>query len=59
MKTKVTRQIRKKIKYLQKNKLKDMQICDLIDREFRIAVLKIVNKIQENTGSLMSSEIKQ
>ena len=31
------------------NKLKDMEDCNLNDREFKIAVLKKLNEIQENT----------
>ena len=34
------------------SKLKDMKICDFNDREFKFAVLKKLNKMQENTGSL-------
>ncbi|KAF6390297.1 hypothetical protein mRhiFer1_007871 [Rhinolophus ferrumequinum] len=30
-------------------KLKDMEICDLKDREFKIAFLKKLNEMQENT----------
>lgn len=35
-----------------------MEICDLNDKEFKIAVLKELTKIQENSGSFMNSEIK-
>ena len=30
------------------SKLKDMKICDFNDREFKFAVLKKLNKMQEN-----------
>ena len=36
-------------------KLKHMEICDRNDREFKIAILKIPNEMQENTGNLVSS----
>ena len=38
------------MKISSKNKLKDMEICDLNDREFKIAVLKKLNEMQENTN---------
>ena len=38
------------MKISSKNKLKDMDICDLHDREFKIAVLKKLNEMQENTN---------
>ena len=46
----MVRQLRKKMKISSKNKLKDMDICDLHDREFKIAVLKKLNEMQENTN---------
>ena len=30
-------------------KLKVMEYCDLIDREFKIAIIKKLNKLQENS----------
>lgn len=41
----------KKILKSPENKLGDMEIHDLNDREFKNAVLKQLNEIQENTGS--------
>ena len=52
---KVTRQLRKKMKNLQKINLKAWK-CDLNDREFKIAILKKLNKLQKNTGSLINSK---
>lgn len=46
------------MKNFQKNKLKDRGICNLNVKEFEIAVLKNLNKIQVNSGHLMNSEIK-
>ena len=44
------RWLRKKTKNFQNiNKLKDMEIYYLSDREFKIAVLKKLNKMQQNT----------
>lgn len=31
------------------NKLKHMKVCDISDRKFKIAVLKILNEMRENT----------
>ena len=39
------RQVRKKIKKPPENKLKYMKICEKNDREFKILVLKILNKV--------------
>ena len=50
-------QLRKKMKNLQKINLKAWK-CDLNDREFKTAILKKLNKLQKNTGSLINSEVK-
>lgn len=42
---KVMRQLRKKIKYIFKNKLKEKEIRDFHDREFKISILKKLNKM--------------
>ena len=54
------RQLRKKIFKSPENKLKDMEKCDLNDREFKIAILKKLNEMPKKTqtGNLMSSENK-
>lgn len=36
-------------KIYPENKLKDMFICDLNDRDFKITILKKFKEIQENT----------
>lgn len=44
--TKVIKKLREKIKKSLENK--DMEICNLNDRELKISVLKKLNKIEEN-----------
>lgn len=43
------RQLRKKMKKSPENKLKDMERCDSNDRDFKIAILKKLSELQENT----------
>lgn len=41
--------------YFAVNKLKDMKISDLPDKEFKIAVLKKLNDLHENTKKIQEN----
>lgn len=41
------------------NKLKHMKICGISDREFKIAVLKILSEMRENTDRQFNAFRKQ
>ena len=51
MNNKGSKAAHKENKNSSENKLKDMEICNMNDREFKSAVLKNLSKMQENTDS--------
>lgn len=53
-KTMVTQYHKKKMTILQKINLKITEVCDITDRECKIAVMKKLNKLQEKSERMFS-----